>query len=303
MMLLSSGSALRLDAAHEQTLQISNPSNFDFLVFCPATADDVKPFGKNDPRRFRVEINPNDYSRVLRGRTFIVRAESKMVDGKLVLQYCGRLRTFNQYCNQSTYSCTSGPMFDIEARRSIDVIWINNLNSTTQLAVDKAKGTCMDPTFEPHHNYCSLTCKTRTTMTFDDPSQHPHTGSQEMRISYNTWPISTHVHGGEVRPAFDGNPLSWNINDPAVKEFGLGMFSLSEKCYFDSFEQSSDDLNPPIIKIRNQKGEPQFNFKVNRYPNKQNPGTLWYHDHAMRLTNFNVQYGLAGFYILRDTNV
>jgi FtsP/CotA-like multicopper oxidase with cupredoxin domain len=36
---------------------------------------------------------------------------------------------------------------------------------------------------------------------------------------------------------------------------------------------------------------------MNRYPNKQNPGTLWYHDHAMRLTNFNVKHGLAGLYI------
>jgi hypothetical protein len=81
------------------------------------------------------------------------------------------------------------------------------------------------------------------------------------------------------------------------------MFSLSEKCYFDSFEKGVDDFNPPIIKIKDNKGQPIYNFKVNRYPNKQNPGTLWYHDHAMRLTNFNVQYGLAGFYILRDTNV
>ena len=40
--------------------------------------------------------------------------------------------------------------------------------------------------------------------------------------------------------------------------------------------------------------------KFNRYPNIQNPGNLWYHDHAMRLTQYNVQYGLTGMYILRD---
>jgi hypothetical protein len=72
-------------------------------------------------------------------------------------------------------------------------------------------------------------------MTFDDPTTHPHTSGQNLRISYNAWPISTHIHGGEVRPAFDGNPLSWHSNDPKRKEFGVGMFSLSEKCYFDSF--------------------------------------------------------------------
>jgi hypothetical protein len=82
------------------------------------------------------------------------------------------------------------------------------------------------------------------------------------------------------------------------------MFSLSEGCYFDSFEQSEEDeLTPPLFKIFGRDGKALHNYKVNRYPNKQNPGTLWYHDHAMRLTNFNTQKGLAGFYILRDTNV
>jgi FtsP/CotA-like multicopper oxidase with cupredoxin domain len=42
------------------------------------------------------------------------------------------------------------------------------------------------------------------------------------------------------------------------------------------------------------------NYKINRYPNRQNPGNLWYHDHAMHITNFNVENGLEGFYILRD---
>lgn len=127
MMLISSANALRLHN-HEQDLQISTPSNFDFMVFCPATKEDFKPWVENDTRRYVVEINPNDRAKFKPGKTFIVRAESRMVDGKLSLQYCGRLRTFNQYCNESVYGCTSGPMFDIEARSSIDVIWINNLN-------------------------------------------------------------------------------------------------------------------------------------------------------------------------------
>jgi spore coat protein A len=44
-------------------------------------------------------------------------------------------------------------------------------------------------------------------------------------------------------------------------------------------------------------------FKINRYPNLQNPGMLWYHDHAMHLTNYNVGKGLSGFFILRDKQV
>jgi FtsP/CotA-like multicopper oxidase with cupredoxin domain len=62
-------------------------------------------------------------------------------------------------------------------------------------------------------------------------------------------------------------------------------------------------LTPPLFRIKSPTGATLYNYKVNRYPNKQNPGTLWYHDHAMRLTTFNAQHGLAGFYILRDTNV
>lgn len=30
---------------------------------------------------------------------------------------------------------------------------------------------------------------------------------------------------------------------------------------------------------------------------------LWYHDHAMHVTNFNVGNGLSGFYILRDKDI
>ena len=36
------------------------------------------------------------------------------------------------------------------------------------------------------------------------------------------------------------------------------------------------------------------------YPNKQQAGFLWYHDHAMGVTRLNVQMGLAGLYFMRD---
>lgn len=36
------------------------------------------------------------------------------------------------------------------------------------------------------------------------------------------------------------------------------------------------------------------------YPNNQDAGTLWYHDHAMGITRLNVIMGLAGFYLLTD---
>ena len=43
--------------------------------------------------------------------------------------------------------------------------------------------------------------------------------------------------------------------------------------------------------------------KVNMYPNKQQPGTLWYHDHAMGVTSMNVRLGLTSFYVIRNSTV
>jgi spore coat protein A len=37
------------------------------------------------------------------------------------------------------------------------------------------------------------------------------------------------------------------------------------------------------------------------YPNNQQAGYLWFHDHALGITRLNVYMGLAGLYLLRDT--
>ncbi len=40
--------------------------------------------------------------------------------------------------------------------------------------------------------------------------------------------------------------------------------------------------------------------RLYRYPNRQLPATLWYHDHALGITRYNVMMGLAGLYLIRD---
>ena len=54
---------------------------------------------------------------------------------------------------------------------------------------------------------------------------------KDMIISKSDWPMTTHVHGSEVRPTFDGNPLSWidntNITGGTVEDGHLGMGALS----------------------------------------------------------------------------
>jgi len=39
--------------------------------------------------------------------------------------------------------------------------------------------------------------------------------------------------------------------------------------------------------------------RLYRYPNTQLPATLWYHDHALGITRYNVMMGLAGLYVIR----
>jgi FtsP/CotA-like multicopper oxidase with cupredoxin domain len=77
-------------------------------------------------------------------------------------------------------------------------------------------------------------------------------------------PIVPHLHGGETPSAFDGHPDAW---------FTAGIIRGSA-----------------------------FTTSLYRYPNQQQPATLWYHDHALGITRLNVYAGLAGFYILRDPN-
>ena len=73
--------------------------------------------------------------------------------------------------------------------------------------------------------------------------------------------INTHLHGGRVSPAADGNPFHAYAVDPS-QEVGPGY------------------------------------SQTKHYPNEQGGGLLWYHDHALGITRTNVYAGLAGGYLL-----
>ena len=105
----------------------------------------------------------------------------------------------------------------------------------------------------------------------------------------------------------DGHPESW-VSNSGFR--GSGAFSSEDECFYNAFdskdvyttkvEPGNGNAPPPLI-IKDAKGfDVTYLAKVNRYPNAQNPGTLWYHDHAMRLTNYNAISGLAGFYLIRN---
>src|SRR5581483_1544213 len=72
----------------------------------------------------------------------------------------------------------------------------------------------------------------------------------------------THLHGGRVMPEDDGYPEAWSSPD--------------------------------------EKTGPGYNANPFHYPNDQEAGTLWYHDHTLGITRLNIYAGLAGFYLIRD---
>ncbi|KAK7269862.1 hypothetical protein RIF29_22640 [Crotalaria pallida] len=79
-------------------------------------------------------------------------------------------------------------------------------------------------------------------------------------------PTVVHLHGGIHAPESDGNANSW--------------FTARFK----------------------EKG-PTWTNKKYHYPNNQQPGNLWYHDHAMGLTRVNLLAGLLGSYIIRHPSI
>jgi len=83
-------------------------------------------------------------------------------------------------------------------------------------------------------------------------------------------PNTVHLHGAEIAACYDGGPDTWFT--PAGQ----------------TGPQYCTDNNPGPGK------------DIYTYDNSQEPGTLWFHDHALGATSSNVYAGLAGFYFLRD---
>ena len=99
----------------------------------------------------------------------------------------------------------------------------------------------------------------------DDPSGpgcgEPYTGPV---------PTVPHLHGAEVPSRSDGGPEAWFTN--------TGLYGA--------------DYNTFGPRVPGQ--------AVFVYPNAQEPGTLWFHDHALGATRTNVYSGLEAFYFIRQ---
>ena len=146
----------------------------------------------------------------------------------------------------SSFTSTPGPTFEAHRGIPVNVQWVNNITNPHFLPVDPTLHWANPnniPTPEPPF------------LTF--PPGYP--------LAQSPVPVTTHLHGGEVRSDSDGGPDSW-------------------------FTAGEAQTGPDFIKSRYT------------YPNQQQPTTLWYHAHAIGITRLNVFAGLAGFYLLRDPN-
>lgn len=118
-------------------------------------------------------------------------------------------------------------MFDIPTRDPVDIVWINSLNSDY---VPDVSTSCLNSTFAATNiPYCTLMAKINRTQTFLDPTKNDinsKTAYKHMKITNITWPMVTHLHGAQIRPTFDGNPLSWIANgNRQTGIYGIAAFS------------------------------------------------------------------------------
>jgi len=84
--------------------------------------------------------------------------------------------------------------------------------------------------------------------------------------------VVVHAHGAHAWDDSDGDPLAWFSN---------------------GFAKTGETWKP------NTQNGPVGTY---RYINDQEAGTIWYHDHSMGLTHVNVYAGLAGFFLVTDSN-
>jgi len=98
-----------------------------------------------------------------------------------------------------------------------------------------------------------------------------------------------HLHGAEDPAVIDGGPEAWfasNVPGPDI----LTTFVTTGPAYYTGPDTAGGGTNPA-----------QPNEAIYRYPNTQQAGPLWFHDHLLGGTRLNATFaGLAGAYLLTD---
>jgi FtsP/CotA-like multicopper oxidase with cupredoxin domain len=216
------------------------------------------------------------------------------------LYFCSFMTEWdNPNCSAAVSACTiPGAIFYVERRKPIEVAFVYDIhNEKGELSFRKAYTPCMSKTGY-QIPYCKLMQKKKgfENCTYESPTtlEPSNTFEKLFQMSPSNIPIVTHVHGLEVRPSLDGNPLAWLGKGGEV---GLAFQSLVFGGHYFNASLFKRNVSSSLLKLP---GKSQVYAKVNRYENWQPPGDLWYHDHSMHITQDNVVHGLVGFYIIYD---
>ena len=166
-----------------------------------------------------------------------------------------------------------GPVIVAQRGTATRVTWVNNLGATT----------------DPGQPLFWLNATDQTLHWADPLNQELNQGAMDSIMNpgqppASPWnqnysgpiPAAVHLHGGEVPPQLDGGPDAWFTSDGTYKGHGY---------YTDP------NADTPL------------NGAVYTYPNTQEAGMIWFHDHLLGATRLNVYAGLAGAYALTDPDL
>ena len=97
-----------------------------------------------------------------------------------------------------------GPIFRFQRQEKATIMWINDIYAET---VNWSPTECYSPTSD--NMFCTVSQKELSEKcTYFKPTDYIYK-TLTHRITKDSIPISPHIHGLEVRPTFDGNPLGW----------------------------------------------------------------------------------------------
>jgi FtsP/CotA-like multicopper oxidase with cupredoxin domain len=172
-------------------------------------------------------------------------------------------------CPTTTQDTFTGPVIVAQRFVPTRVKYINQLGDTSTshlLAYVNSTDQTLhwaDP-LNRGANQCHM-----ASMMMSDPRMAP---SPECAAHYaGSIPAVAHLHGGEVPSWIDGGPGQWFTSDG--KWHGNNYYSAPGAA---------------------------GNEAIFTYPNTQQAGPLWFHDHTLGATRLNVYAGLAGAYLLTD---
>ena len=118
-------------------------------------------------------------------------------------------------------------------------------------------------------------------------------------------PAVPHLHGGEVPPFIDGGPNAWFLSDGS--KVGSSYYTKTVPALPATVGPAGQVVVTPDNRCWESDGAQWLPTTVGcavyRYPNTQESGPLWFHDHTLGATRLNVYAGLAGAYYLRDPNL